>query len=56
MLKNPESDEAIDSIKLSMDEKFESEVSQLPLVTRAPARAIYSDYSHSSYCHNSLFV
>ena len=41
MLENPESDEAIDSIKLSMDEKFESEVSQLPLVTRAPARAIW---------------
>ena len=41
MLENPESDEAIDSIKLSMDEKFESEVSKLPLVTRAPARAIW---------------
>ena len=41
MLENPESDEAIDSIKLSMDEKFESQVSQLPLVTRAPARAIW---------------
>ena len=41
MLENSESDEAIDSIKLSMDEKFESEVSQLPLVTRAPARAIW---------------
>ncbi|MBU89163.1 MAG: hypothetical protein CMA57_02050 [Euryarchaeota archaeon] len=41
MLENPESEEAIDSIKLSMDEKFESEVSQLPLVTRAPARAIW---------------
>ncbi len=41
MLENPESDEAIDSIKLSMDEKFESEVNQLPLVIRAPARAIW---------------
>ena len=42
MLENPESDEKIDSIKLSMDEKFESEVNQLPLVARTPARAVWN--------------
>jgi hypothetical protein len=41
MLENAESNENIDSIKISMDERFESEVKQLPLVARAPARAIW---------------
>ena len=42
MLENPESNENIDLIKQSMDEKFESEVNQLPLVARTPARAIWN--------------
>ena len=42
MLENAESDEKIDSIKLSMDEKFESEVNQLPLVARTPARVLWN--------------
>lgn len=42
MLENPESNENIDLIKQSMDEKFESEVNQLPLVTRTPARTIWN--------------
>ena len=42
MLENPESNENIDLIKQSMDEKFESEVNQLPLVARTPARAVWN--------------
>ena len=41
MLENAESNENIDSIKISMDERFESEVKKLPLVAQAPARAIW---------------
>lgn len=41
MLENSESNENIDAIKEDFDSRFEDEISQLPLVAQAPARAIW---------------
>jgi hypothetical protein len=41
MLENPSSPEVIDSMRLEANMKFEEEISQLPLVTQAPLRAIW---------------
>lgn len=41
MVENSSSPEAIDSILLDADLKFEQEVSQLPLITQVPVRAIW---------------
>jgi len=41
MLENPESNQNIDSIKADFDSRFEDEISQLPLIAQAPARAIW---------------
>ncbi len=41
MLESSESNENIDAIKEDFDSRFEEEISQLPLVARAPARAIW---------------
>ncbi len=41
MLENSDSNENIDAIKADFDSRFEEEISQLPLVAQAPARAIW---------------
>tara|TARA_Y100000768_G_scaffold166294_1_gene124523 strand:- start:96 stop:1649 length:1554 start_codon:yes stop_codon:yes gene_type:complete len=41
MLENSDSNENIDAIKADFDSRFEEEISQLPLVAQAPARAVW---------------
>ena len=41
MMEDPSSPEAIDAINVEINNKFEQEVSQLPIITQAPVRAIW---------------